>query len=207
MNFVLRMAWRDSRASRRRLALFSLSVVLGIAALVAIGSFGANLRVAIDNQARGLLGADLVITSRQPIPPAVWEHLATLGGEQSKEVAFSSMMVFPGADGINRTRLVQVRAVEGRFPFYGEFLTQPADAAARLARGEAVVILEETLLNQYGVKAGDFMKLRVGGPCGITFDRLLVRVHADFKLEVHIDTDEGNACELGPDTPVELIPR
>ncbi|MBX3749831.1 MAG: phosphate propanoyltransferase [Opitutaceae bacterium] len=58
----------------------------------------------------------------------------------------------------------------------------------------------------YGVKAGDFMKLRVGGPCGITFDRLLVRVHADFKLEVHIDTDEGNACELGPDTPVELIP-
>jgi putative phosphotransacetylase len=40
----------------------------------------------------------------------------------------------------------------------------------------------------------------------MTFDRLLVRVHADFKLEVHIDTDEGNACELGPDTPVELIP-
>ena len=58
----------------------------------------------------------------------------------------------------------------------------------------------------YGVKAGDFMKLKVGGPCAITFDRLLVRVHADFKLEVHIDTDEGNACELGPDTPVELVP-
>ena len=36
MRFVLRMAWRDSRASRRRLLLFSLSVVLGIAALVAI---------------------------------------------------------------------------------------------------------------------------------------------------------------------------
>lgn len=58
----------------------------------------------------------------------------------------------------------------------------------------------------YGVKAGDFMKLKVGGACAITFDRLLVRVHADFKLEVHIDTDEGNACELGPDTPVELVP-
>jgi putative phosphotransacetylase len=32
-----------------------------------------------------------------------------------------------------------------------------------------------------------------------------VRVHAEFKLEVHIDTDEGNACELGPSTPVELL--
>lgn len=159
MSFVLKLAWRDSRASRRRLALFSLSVVLGIAALVAIGSFSANLRVAIDDQARGLLGADLVITSRQAIPPAVWAHLATVGGEQAKEVAFSSMMVFPGADGINRTRLVQVRAVEGRFPFYGEFLTQPTEAAARLARGDPVVILEETLLNQYGVRAGDTVRL------------------------------------------------
>ena len=57
----------------------------------------------------------------------------------------------------------------------------------------------------YGVKQGDFMRLRVGGNCSVTFERLLVRVHQDFKLEVHIDTDEGNACALGPDTPVELL--
>jgi putative phosphotransacetylase len=52
---------------------------------------------------------------------------------------------------------------------------------------------------------GDYMRLRVGGPCPLTFERLLVRVHPDFKLEVHIDTDEGNACALQPDTPVELL--
>jgi putative phosphotransacetylase len=57
----------------------------------------------------------------------------------------------------------------------------------------------------HGVKPGEFMKLRVGGPCGTTFDRLLVRVHADFRLEVHIDTDEGNACALQSNTPVELL--
>lgn len=57
----------------------------------------------------------------------------------------------------------------------------------------------------YGVKQGDFMRLRVGGACAVTFERLLVRVHPDFKLEVHIDTDEGNACALRPDTPVELL--
>ena len=57
----------------------------------------------------------------------------------------------------------------------------------------------------YGVKPGEFMRLRVGGGLGVTFDRLLVRVHADFKLEVHIDTDEGNACGLGPGTSVELL--
>jgi len=56
----------------------------------------------------------------------------------------------------------------------------------------------------YGVQGGDFMKLRVGGPLGVTFDRMFVRVDPAFKLEVHIDTDEGNACNLGPETACEL---
>jgi len=57
----------------------------------------------------------------------------------------------------------------------------------------------------YGVKPGDEMKLRIGGPCGIILDKLLCRVDPSFKLEVHIDTDEGNACNLQPDTQCELI--
>ncbi|MCF7668279.1 MAG: phosphate propanoyltransferase [Verrucomicrobia bacterium] len=57
----------------------------------------------------------------------------------------------------------------------------------------------------YGVKDGASMKLRVGGDCGLTLEKLLVRVKPEFKLEVHIDTDEGNACNLGAATPCELI--
>lgn len=58
--------------------------------------------------------------------------------------------------------------------------------------------------NFYGVKGGDQMKLEIGGPCGLSLDRLLVRVDKSFKLEVHIDTDEGNSCNLQPETPCEL---
>jgi putative phosphotransacetylase len=57
----------------------------------------------------------------------------------------------------------------------------------------------------YGVKAGGQMQLKIGGPCGLTLDKMLVRVDKSFKLEVHIDTDEGNACNLQPDTPCDLI--
>jgi putative phosphotransacetylase len=59
--------------------------------------------------------------------------------------------------------------------------------------------------SHYGVKPGDDMKLRVGGPCGIVLERLLARVDPSFKLEVHIDTDEGNACDLRADTKCELL--
>jgi putative phosphotransacetylase len=57
----------------------------------------------------------------------------------------------------------------------------------------------------YGVKHLDVMKLKVHGDLGMTFDNLVVRVDPSFKLEVHIDTDEGNACGLKPDTFCELI--
>jgi putative phosphotransacetylase len=49
------------------------------------------------------------------------------------------------------------------------------------------------------------IKLRIGGDCGLVLNQMLVRVDPAFKLEVHIDTDEGNACNLQPDTFCELL--
>ncbi len=57
----------------------------------------------------------------------------------------------------------------------------------------------------YGVKNGDLMQLVVRSPqCSVTFDELLVRADKAAKLEVHIDTDEGNACNLDAATQIEL---
>ena len=56
----------------------------------------------------------------------------------------------------------------------------------------------------YGVKAGEMMGLRIVGLCGLTLNEMLVRVDPSFKLEVHIDTDEGNACNLQPESLCEL---
>jgi len=58
----------------------------------------------------------------------------------------------------------------------------------------------------YGVKNGEFMKLRIESPQStVVFEDLLVRADATSKLEVHIDTDEGNACYLDGATKVELL--
>ena len=57
----------------------------------------------------------------------------------------------------------------------------------------------------FGVQHLSIMKLKVHGPLGMTFDNLVARVDPSFKLEVHIDTDEGNACGLNPNTFCELI--
>ena len=57
----------------------------------------------------------------------------------------------------------------------------------------------------YGVKAKDRMNLRVEGPCPTTLEGLLVRTHPDWKLEVHIDTDEANCCDLTHASKVTLV--
>ncbi len=60
----------------------------------------------------------------------------------------------------------------------------------------------------YGVKNGDFMTLKITShQCTVAFDDLLVRADKAAKLEVHIDTDEGNACNLDAASEVQLVPQ
>lgn len=59
-----------------------------------------------------------------------------------------------------------------------------------------------------GVKNGDMMSLTVRSEqCTLTFEDLLVRADANSKLEVHIDTDEGNACNLDAATEITIKPQ
>ena len=58
----------------------------------------------------------------------------------------------------------------------------------------------------YGVTHLDLITMKVTSPgCATRFDDMIVRVDPSFKLEVHIDTDEANACDLERATKVELI--
>lgn len=61
-------------------------------------------------------------------------------------------------------------------------------------------------LEFYGVKHGDMMKLRVVSPANtVVFEDVVVRYDPKVRLEVHIDTDEANACALHLATRVELL--
>src|SRR5262245_17226216 len=155
IGFIPRMAWRDSRSSRWRLLLFSASISLGVAALIAIGLFRASLAQAIDDQARSLLGADLVVESSRPFTAEQEQILRSLGETQAREVRFRTMALFPKSGG---TRLVHVRALGGSFPFYGRMETAPP-AAAHTFRDGGEAVPEESLLFQFRAKPGDPIKI------------------------------------------------
>jgi len=150
------MAWRDTRTSRRKLALYSLSIVLGVAALAAIGSLGVNLEQAIEEQTKALLGADLVLQAQEPFSPEAEHLFQSLGGEQSREVSLTTMVYFQRTED---TRLVQVHALTGGFPFYGKLETDPVDAAENYHQAGAGALAAESLLTQFDAHAGDSIRI------------------------------------------------
>ncbi|MFS4467416.1 ABC transporter permease [Maribacter sp. 2210JD10-5] len=149
------MAWRDGKASGKRLLLFMASIVLGIAAVVSIQSFSENLKENIALQSKALMGADYLIDSNQPANERVQQLMDSLGGADAMEVKFASMAAFSKN---NATKLVQVRGVKGNFPFYGELETQPSEAASQYQNSEGALV-DATVMLQFNLKPGDSVKL------------------------------------------------
>ncbi|WP_421977694.1 ABC transporter permease [Roseivirga seohaensis] len=148
------MAWRDARKSKSRLFLFISSIILGIAALVAINSFSENLKEDINGQAKELLGADLELSANKD--DFSYPFLDTLDYEVSSENSFASMVYFPKNQG---SRLVDVRALEGAFPFYGVIESNPASAAQSFRDGQAKALVDQSVLVQYDVQVGDSVRI------------------------------------------------
>lgn len=157
MTWICTMAWRDSRGSRKRLLLAACVITVGIAALVAITSFGANVREAVHDQAKVLLGADLVLSSHQPFGTETETQIAAIGGDQSRETRCTTMAYFPKSAG---TRLVQIRALEGAFPYYGTLETEPPTAARTFPTGPHALV-DDSLLLQFDAQVGDTIKIGV----------------------------------------------
>ena len=155
--WILKMAARDSRGSRKRLALYLSAMVLGVAALVAIDGFGTNLERTIDQEAKTLLGADLKLEREQAFSDSTETMIDTLGGEQSRRISFGTMAYFPQQNG---TRLASIRALEGGYPFYGTMQTEPASAADTY-QADGAALVDRSLMRQFGAAVGD--SVRIGG--------------------------------------------
>ncbi|MDO6438398.1 ABC transporter permease [Cyclobacterium sp. 1_MG-2023] len=149
----IKMARREFRKTGVKLILFVSAIVTGIAALVAVTSFGDNLSKDIDEQAKELLGADLLLKKNQPIE---FPEIEGIASEHALEINFASMVYFPKA---GDSRLTQVRALEGDYPFYGTLETIPVNAESDFRSGGKKALVEKTLMAQFDAVVGDFIKV------------------------------------------------
>lgn len=154
-SLIVKTAIRDSRKDRSKLLLFMSSIILGVAALVAINSFNDNLVRDIDTQSKSLLGADMTVGGNKPIPESLLAALDSIPSEKSTEVELFSMSYLPSVD---QSQFVRLKGLTGDFPYYGKLITEPASAAGTYKRG-ANALVDDGMMLQYGLEVGDSIKL------------------------------------------------
>ena len=140
------LAWREGRFARRRLLLYMSSISLGVAALVAIDSFGSNVTESVREQSRELLGGDVSLTSRAKFPAALDSLIDSLrvnGNGIAHITSFPSMASAPRTE---LTRLVQIRAVDRSWPLYGTVQTSPANQLAAIHQRHAALVDRSVLV-------------------------------------------------------------
>lgn len=162
LRFAGRMARRDARAGSATLVACAAAIGLGVAALVALASLRASVRDAVAEQGRGLLGADVVLSRRRAFPNAVAGLLDSLGRSGvrvARATSFPTMALAPESGAVE---LLEVRALDGNWPFYGALETDPPGAWAALARDSGAArpsILDPEAAAQLSVGTGDTIQL------------------------------------------------
>lgn len=193
--WVWKMAWRDARHNFSRLFLFTASLITGIAAVVSLDSMNTSLQNDINRNAKELLGADLVVNGNKKFEPELRTLFDSIKYAQSEEADMASMILFLHN---GQSRLIRLVALEGPFPFYGELLTQPANAYELMKKG-SYAMLDEPLASQYEVSSGDSIKI---GNSTLTVSGVVTKIpgggglQATFTPTVYIAMSELDSTRL-----------
>jgi putative ABC transport system permease protein len=171
------------------------SIILGVAALVAINSFNDNLVRDIETQSKSLLGADMTVGGRKPIPESLTVSLDSLTSEKSTEVELFSMSYLPSKE---QSQFVRIRGLTGDFPYYGKMLTEPTTAFSSYKTGEYALV-DDGMMLQYGLEVGDSIKL--GETTFSIHGRLMsafgnIDAGSSFAPSVYIPGDKMSDTEL-----------
>ncbi len=192
------LAWRDLRSSWRHFVYFLACIALGVGAVVGVSLFSANVERAVLKEARGLLGGDLEIRLSRPLGgpgSTVLKDLTGRGIEVTRVDELVAMVarVDRREGGMDVTQLVELKAVEPRYPLYGvvrvepdrpltELLHPAGDRCGTICHG---AVVQQALLIRLGLGVGDAMKIG----------------QASFRITgvIHTEPDRmANMFSLGP---------
>lgn len=158
---ALLLAFRDLRGGLRGFVVFIAAIALGVAAIGAVGSVAASLADGVAAAGQAILGGDVAFSLVQQ--PASAAQAAFLAAHGTVSTAVSTRAMVRSASGQPPGPvMVELKAVDGRYPLYGTLATDPPlPAAAALApqRGGYGALADPALLTRLGIKPGAHLAL------------------------------------------------
>jgi putative ABC transport system permease protein len=170
MRFLLDLAWRDLRATGRRLWIFVACLVLGVSLVAAGGGLYRQVDDALRHDARLLFGGDVEVESATPLPTGTLDWIEARG-TVSRTIELRTML----RTDAGRAHLVELLSADRTYPLYGTVTLQPAGAlqdALAHQGGEWGVALDGALATRLGVNPGDRVFI---GDLALTVRAIVVR--------------------------------
>ncbi|MDP3861973.1 MAG: drug:proton antiporter [Phaeovulum sp.] len=164
MRLALRIARRELRGGIAGFRVFLLCLILGVAAIAAVGTVRAAIQAGLDAQGAELLGGDAQLEfSYRAATEDERAWMAARAVEMSEIIDFRSMLVMGEGDTAERG-LTMVKAVDGAYPLLGAVGLDPpmpfAEAMAG-AGGKPGVVVDGVLADRMGLQVGDAVRLGV----------------------------------------------
>lgn len=198
--FIFRMAWRETRGAWRHFTYFLVCIAVGVGALVSVSLFAVHVDRAVTREARGLLGGDLELRASRPLNENGLEILTEVQQRGIASTHVSELVAMAartnlGAGQGPTTQIVELKAVETGYPFYGMLRLDPPGSIEQLLYPEIRTcekpqpcygaLVQEALLVRMGLAIGE--KLKIGQATFIITG--IVRMEPDRM---------ANAFSLGP---------
>ncbi|MFO0688795.1 MAG: FtsX-like permease family protein [Myxococcota bacterium] len=159
--FVAAMIRRELRTAVRRFGFYGACMAIGIAVVMSLHALRTAVNDAVELRSKELLGADLRLESRDAFGPEDAVLLAPIEAQArapvTKVTRMGSMVL---AERSGRSRLVDLLAIDGRYPIYGDVWTDPPHAFDEFGKRPLGVFVDQSLMIQLDLAVGD--QLRIG---------------------------------------------
>jgi putative ABC transport system permease protein len=159
MKFILQMAVRETRAAWRRLLFFFVCIAVGVAAIVALRSVIHSVRDVLGTESRALVGADVTINTTRDWTPAANEiidrRLAEANATARTETISTPTMARPADESRAVARMVELKAVQRDFPFYGTLTLEGGQTYSHALVENHGALVRPEVLSSLGLRVGD----------------------------------------------------
>jgi putative ABC transport system permease protein len=163
MRFVLMTALRETRSAWKRLVFFFVCIAIGVGAIVALRSVIQSVRYVLSTEARSLLAADIFLSTDRPwqsgTPERIAARVARIPNSERIDSIEMVTMARPVDERAGITKVVELRAVQPGFPFYGRLTLQDGRPYSHdLLKNNGALVRPE-LLAQFGLSIGDAISI------------------------------------------------
>ena len=190
LGFAFRISLREMRGGIRGLWMFLTCLALGVGALTAVWTLSESVQEGLRRDARVLLGGDLEVRqTHRPLPPSVLNWLENWG-----RVARGVTLRTLARAGKERASLVELKAVDGSYPLYGQLeLSSGKDPKQALIKENGLygAVADRGLMARLSIGLGD--RIRIG--------QSVFRITGEIRRE---PDKAGRFFRLGPRLMVPL---